>query len=710
MAERELLVRILGDDRDLQQALGSTNRRLEQIDNRTQTFGRNIGRAFTAAGVAIGTSEIISLAGSSVDAASDLNEQIDRTRVVLGDASEEMIRWSETTATAMGISQRAALAAAGTFAGLFQTVGTAPDESGELSRSLVQLAADLASLQNTSPEEALLALRSGLVGEAEPLRRFNIFLSETRVQQQALADTGKRAASALTTQEKTLARYNIILQDSVLAQGNFNDTQGSLANQTRIFRASLDDLSTNIGGVLLPVMQDAVETANLLFIALDKFRGVDFSPGFDFPEPPDWIKGFASAAAIAPISPLGAAIAGVKNAVESDNEEAQSVLGEIIGSTTKTIDALVAAMEKQADALQKQQRAAAGRSARDFAAFVKGLGLKLDKAGLTEGLDDDLAALRELESAIVRRIAVEGRTFKLVSQLVSTRREINATIQRIAADAEQAGEDAFNATVDALTLDLDVARATQSLADDQAALRALEQAILRRISTEGQTTDLMRQLFNVRQEQKDVAQRLADQQRERRRGRQFEALGLTEEGTERAPSARSLKQRGESLEERIRGTALDTKKNRQILENAARVLSGQFGKVGRDVRLAIKGMFDDIANALNDGDSKVGPLTKTSGLNTKKILSGLGLSADEINELRGRLSGFNTAGRELAGLGAAGPRRTTTGATIGTGTIFLESTTTINLDGQQVARVVTKQQQKTRRRNPAQKRGPNRKT
>ena len=46
MAERDLLVRILGDDRDLQRAIKNTDRSLEQIDNRTATFGRNIGRAF----------------------------------------------------------------------------------------------------------------------------------------------------------------------------------------------------------------------------------------------------------------------------------------------------------------------------------------------------------------------------------------------------------------------------------------------------------------------------------------------------------------------------------------------------------------------------------------------------------------------------------------------------------------------------------------
>jgi hypothetical protein len=348
------------------------------------------------------------------------------------------------------------------------------------------------------------------------------------------------------------------------------------------------------------------------------------------------------------------------------------------------------------------------RARKAFNEFIKGQELKLDKAGLTATLDDDLAVLRAIEAAIERRIATEGRTYELVSQLTAVRKEIARTTQAQSDAAQQASEDAFNATVDALTLDVDMARATKSLADDQAALRALEQAILRRIASEGETTDLLRQLFQVRQEQKEVAERLADQRRQQRQGRQFEALGLTAEGQERAPSARALRRRGESLEERIKGTTLDTAKNRQVLENAARVLSGQFGKVGRDVRLAIEGMFDEIAAGLDSGTKKIGPITATSGLNTKKILAGLGLSPEEINALRGRLSGFNTAGRGLAvpaSLQPGVPVGVGAGATAG---IVVESHTTINLDGQKVANVVTRNQQKARRRNPKQKRGPNR--
>ena len=60
----------------------------------------------------------------------------------------------------------------------------------------------LASFNNTSIEDALAAKRPGLVGESEPLKRFNILLNETKAGIQGLVGTGKSSAKDLTSLEK----------------------------------------------------------------------------------------------------------------------------------------------------------------------------------------------------------------------------------------------------------------------------------------------------------------------------------------------------------------------------------------------------------------------------------------------------------------------------------------------------------------------------
>src|SRR5262249_23210444 len=155
----------------------------------------------------------------TVDAASDLNEQIGKTRVVFGQSSQSVVRWSRTTATAFGESQRQALNAASGFGALLAPLGLVGARAAEQSRKLTELGADVGSFYTTGVQDALDAIRSGLVGESEPLRRYGALLSESRVQAEAMAETGKRTAASLTDQDKVLARINLILRDTTQAQG-----------------------------------------------------------------------------------------------------------------------------------------------------------------------------------------------------------------------------------------------------------------------------------------------------------------------------------------------------------------------------------------------------------------------------------------------------------------------------------------------------------
>jgi hypothetical protein len=707
--ERTLTVRLIGDDRDLQRAFAQSGRRAQTFQGQVAGVGVGVSRSFIAAGVAAGATAVSFQAvatalGASITASTDLNEQISRTRVILGDAADQMLEWSETTATGLGISQREALAAAATFAGLFQTVGVGAQQAGFLSREIVRLAADLASLQNTSPEEALTALRSGLVGESEPLRRFNIFLSETAVAQEAMAATGKDTAKALTDQDKALARYSIILRQSLPAQGNFNDTSKEFANQQRILRANLDNLSTDIGSVLIPVLSDLTTAALAAFDALNKLGSVDLPdfPGLDFD-----ISG-AGGATLLPGGPLGPLAAFVAEITKQEEEAEKQI--EALGPGGGIGQDIARREEERAreiEAGQRRAKRAQDRQRRAFDAFVKGMGLKLDRAQLTEPLDDDIAALRELERAILRQIEREGRTFKLVDQLTQIRLQIQSLIAQRADDAAQEARDAFAQVLDALDLRLERAQVTASFEDDLRVLQEMERVITQRIAAEGKTLELERELFDVRQQQAEVRRQQAERQREARQGRQFEALNLTAEGEERVPSTDALQRRLRSLREQLKGTVLDTQETRSQLQRIARVLSGDFGAVGRDVRQAILEMFQEISGALDEG-GKRGPLTRTTSLNTKKFLEGLGLSPEEVRALRGRLSNLNSAGVGFAfGTPSTVP---TSGFGGGLGkALIVEAHTTVNLDGQKVASVVTRSQQRTDRSNPRQKRGPNRK-
>ena len=96
---------------------------------------------------------------SSIKLASDFNESLSKTRIVFGESSKAVEDFASTAAKSLGMSKGAALEATSTFGNFLQALGTARAPATDMSIAMVKLAGDLASFNNASPEEVLLALR-----------------------------------------------------------------------------------------------------------------------------------------------------------------------------------------------------------------------------------------------------------------------------------------------------------------------------------------------------------------------------------------------------------------------------------------------------------------------------------------------------------------------------------------------------------------------
>jgi hypothetical protein len=130
-----------------------------------------------------------------------------------------------------------------------------------MSTTMVRLAGDMASFNNASPEDTLLALQAGLVGQVRPLRQFGVNLSDTGLRAEAARLQLGKIGPTLTTQQKAIAAYSLILQQSKTAQGDFARTSGGLANQQRIMAAEFKDSSAALGQDFLPIALDLVSFA-----------------------------------------------------------------------------------------------------------------------------------------------------------------------------------------------------------------------------------------------------------------------------------------------------------------------------------------------------------------------------------------------------------------------------------------------------------------
>jgi hypothetical protein len=236
----------------------SMDRQVSQLSRGALTGSgafHQLGRSIAfASGTFLGAAGFTAVARQSVTAASDLGEQINKVSVVFRGSERDILSWSTTTANAFGISRREALEAAGTFGNMLVPMGFARDRAEEMSKRFVELSADLASFNNANPADVLEALRSGLAGETEPLRKFGVFLSQARIQQELLNAGVKTSPQSITAAQRAWATYSIVMKDAKDAQGDFGRTSGSLANQQRILHAQVENLEAGIGKALLPTV------------------------------------------------------------------------------------------------------------------------------------------------------------------------------------------------------------------------------------------------------------------------------------------------------------------------------------------------------------------------------------------------------------------------------------------------------------------------
>lgn len=263
MASRTLQIVIAGDSksaekamRDAETAAGGLEGKLGRVAAGLKGWGDEAVRVGKSLSLNVSL-PLLAAGVFAVKSASDMAESQNKVQVVFDKSSAAVERWAASSARSFGVSRAAAFESVGTFGNLFRAMEVAEPKAAKMSMRFVELAADLASFNNANPTEVLEALRSGLVGEAEPLRRFGVSLSAARIEAKALELGLGRTKDELTAGAKAQAAYAIIMEDTSLAQGDFGRTSDGLANRLRIVRAEATDAAADFGTIVVPAVSIA---------------------------------------------------------------------------------------------------------------------------------------------------------------------------------------------------------------------------------------------------------------------------------------------------------------------------------------------------------------------------------------------------------------------------------------------------------------------
>jgi hypothetical protein len=186
-----------------------------------------------------------------VDAASEAEETQNKFDVVFQGIETDAVSATDALAEGFGLSHQAAQDLLAGTGDLLVGFGFTRDAALDLSTDVQNLAGDLASFQNLETKDVSDRITKALTGETESLKALGVVIRQDTKEYKDRIKAMMEAEGVNITQAKSLVNLQIITEQSTNAIGDFERSQDSFANQSRIAKAATEDLMTEMGRNLL---------------------------------------------------------------------------------------------------------------------------------------------------------------------------------------------------------------------------------------------------------------------------------------------------------------------------------------------------------------------------------------------------------------------------------------------------------------------------
>lgn len=243
-------------------ALNSVNRNVGgSLTNSFKGLGKVMAGVFAVKG-------IVGFTNSCLELGSNLAEVQNVVDVTFSSMSESVDNFAKNAIETYGLSETVAKKYVGTFGAMAKAFGYSEAEAYQMSTTLTGLAGDVASFYNLSTDEAYTKLKSVFTGETESLKDLGIVMTQANLDQYALANGFGKTTAKMTEQEKVALRYQFVMQQLTLANGDFARTSDSWANQTRVLALRFDALKATLGQGFINLFTPIVKVINLVIAKL----------------------------------------------------------------------------------------------------------------------------------------------------------------------------------------------------------------------------------------------------------------------------------------------------------------------------------------------------------------------------------------------------------------------------------------------------------
>lgn len=256
-ADGSVIIDTRMDTSGVQNGVSAIKQSFNGLGSAVKKIGLLIGGAF-----AVG--KLVQFGKECVELGSDLAEVQNVVDVTFTTMSDKVNEFAKNAMTSAGLSETMAKRYVGTFGAMSKSFGFSEAQAYDMSTALTQLTGDVASFYNISQDLAYIKLKSVFTGETETLKDLGVVMSQSALDQYALAHGYGKTTSEMTEQEKVALRLAFVQKQLSAASGDFIRTSDSWANQVRVMQLQLQSLKATVGQGLINLFTPVLRVINIL--------------------------------------------------------------------------------------------------------------------------------------------------------------------------------------------------------------------------------------------------------------------------------------------------------------------------------------------------------------------------------------------------------------------------------------------------------------
>ena len=256
-ADGSVIIDTRMDTTGVQNGVSAIKQSFNGLGSAVKKIGLLIGGAF-----AVG--KLVQFGKECVELGPDIAEVQNVVDVTFTTMSDKVNEFAKNAMTSAGLSETMAKRYVGTFGAMSKSFGFSEAQAYDMSTALTQLTGDVASFYNISQDLAYIKLKSVFTGETETLKDLGVVMTQSALDQYALANGYGKTTSAMTEQEKVALRFAFVQEQLSAASGDFIRTSDSWANQVRVMQLQLQSLKATVGQGLINIFTPVLKVINIL--------------------------------------------------------------------------------------------------------------------------------------------------------------------------------------------------------------------------------------------------------------------------------------------------------------------------------------------------------------------------------------------------------------------------------------------------------------